>query len=146
MHDLTSSAETARVGAVVVRGDGRLNGHPCFAACSPGVLRRIERRGTCVTVSQGTCVQPIARLQWVYFILSGIVAVDDGCQVFLVGSGGTVGLGAAFTRSLPIVSIEAAMPTDLFVASNRDLCGAAQDNPSFLVSLTKHMAQHTQIL
>ena len=146
MTDLRNTAEPAWGGTTVVRADGRLDSHPCFGACSRGVLRRIERRGTCVTVQQGSCIQPNARLHWVYFILSGLVAVDDGCQVCLVGAGGTVGLGAAFTRSAPSIAIEAATAADVFVITNRDLCGAAQDNPPFLVSLAKQMAQHTQIL
>jgi CRP-like cAMP-binding protein len=79
----------------------------------------------------------------VYFVLSGTLSLDTGKQTWLVGAGGTIGLGAAFGDNAPTLAIEAACTTLIYVIGIHELRAVAAADPSFLERLTTHLARHS---
>ena len=116
--------------------------HPCFRSCSRRTLAQLERSGTCVAVAPGGVLQRRQRTQWVYFVLSGTVAVDAGEDAFLVGAGGTIGLAAAFASGAPVLGIDAATTAVVYVVSREDLRAIALANPALLEQLAMALAHH----
>ena len=120
-----------------------LRDHPCFSACSRRSLAQLERHGCCIALAPGAVLQPRQPTRWVYFVLSGTLSIDGGSEAWLVGSGGTIGLEAAFGDDAPALAIETATTSVVYVIGSQELRAAAAANPPLLERIATSLARHT---
>jgi hypothetical protein len=111
-----------------------------FSLCTQSELQRIHQRGETMAIESGVVIQPMMRLNWVYVVAEGTVAVDTGDHAFVFGSGTAVGARSALTGHVPLATVVALARVCIFVIDGRELVGAMRTTPSIAYGIARQLA------
>lgn len=136
---------TRRPDADVIELGGCLAEHPVAGDCSRRELDWMWSVGDAVSVVGGRVVQPRLALRWVYFVLTGALAVESDARVDMVAAGCTVGLRSALVRESPVLSVSAVADSNLFVMTAEQFRALVRRSNALGCGVSRYLARQLEI-